>query len=114
MVLVISGQLLMQWSLFDMKLIGLISLLAVSHLSSCSSCNPEPVVPESNHDSETWSSCDEACVHARELGCEVGQPSKTGNTCEEVCENAAAYSILFNTACVVKAQSCTEVATCQG
>lgn len=43
---------------------------------------PEPPVPQQK------ATCESACSRQRELGCELGEPTPEGSTCEEICRQS--------------------------
>lgn len=100
-----------------MKLFALV-LATIAACGSCGTCcGPEPMHPQPGPDAAdagAGATCEQACTHARDLGCKEGQPSKTGKTCEEVCTNAANFGILFNTSCMVETTTCELLSKCQG
>ena len=61
---------------------------------------------------ETPETCASACTRFRELGCEEGDPTPEGKTCEDVCTQAGAAHIELDTACVVRSSSCDEARSC--
>lgn len=59
--------------------------------------------------------CEAVCAAYRGLECPEGFPTPRGNTCEEVCQNAATHGIDLSgdvNACIVKASTCREVRAC--
>ncbi len=80
----------------------LILLLALS-------CSPTPVPQPA----ETPASCSAACARWREMGCEEGQPTAEGKTCEDVCLHVGEAGIGLDTACVQQASSCEAARSCE-
>jgi hypothetical protein len=92
-------------------------LFATALLAACRPAPPPPeppvviVVP----DAASPPTCDGACQHMRELGCELGKPTPRGATCEQVCvrvqvENGGAG---FDFACLTRAGSCADADSCR-
>lgn len=67
---------------------------------------PTPVDPADKY------TCDEACVHLRDLGCEEGTPLSDGTTCEVFCEETQASGHALRPSCVMKIASCAEIDSC--
>ena len=55
------------------------------------------------------SGCERACARLADLGCEEGKPTDAGESCADVCANAAEH---LDLECVARAQSCAEVDSC--
>lgn len=49
--------------------------------------------------------CETACLHGRNLGCEWATPTPQGHTCLEVCDNAA-QTVPWNVQDLTAASSC--------
>lgn len=61
---------------------------------------PEPVGPP----------CELACVRMRELGCEEGQPTPKGDSCEEwLCAAVEAAIVDLKPACLATIADCSEI-----
>jgi hypothetical protein len=56
--------------------------------------------------------CAAACAQLRALGCDEGEPSPEGKSCETVCRVAAEAGIALGTACVATASSCEAARAC--
>jgi hypothetical protein len=50
--------------------------------------------------------CETACLHGYNLGCEWATPTPQGATCQTVCENAMA-TVPWNVSALTGATSCT-------
>ncbi|MBX4215370.1 hypothetical protein KW797_00245 [Candidatus Parcubacteria bacterium] len=52
--------------------------------------------------------CENACANQRRLGCELGQPTREGSTCEEVCEvfRHSPPALQWDLRCLLTASSC--------
>lgn len=78
-------------------------------LLACSAVPPAPAP----YDGGDPASCDDACAHLAELGCEEAEPTAEGATCVEVCRNVEGSSIVsLNPSCVVLVESCEAVGDC--
>lgn len=87
-------------------------MLAAFALGGCWQL-PEPAPPpDPEGPPPTEGECARACDRFRELGCEEGDPSPGGVTCEQVCENAAEEGVSLPAACVVGADSCDAARSC--
>lgn len=57
--------------------------------------------------------CAAACSRMRSLGCEEGEPTPAGSTCEEWCENVErSGTVSLGPACLAAIQSCGEINAC--
>jgi hypothetical protein len=59
--------------------------------------------------------CSDACDHARELHCSIGDPTPAGATCEDVCASVEAMNLheaRWPIACVLNADTCSEIERC--
>ncbi len=77
----------------DVILVAAVMLIGARCLPSP---DPDPNTPDP--------SCVAACTHLRDLGCEEGQPTDDGATCEEVCENG--MSERYDLGCVAEVIYC--------
>lgn len=101
-------------------------------LSSCEKKQPEPVPPKpipsptigpesdpsdppapvpSPLEPVPEPTCATACEKQRALGCELGEPTPEGSTCEEVCQNSKESGILelvWDVEMLTQADSCTK------
>jgi len=84
-------------------------LLLAASLAWCSS-QPPPIEPEPSPPKQY--SCTSACDRERVLGCEEGEPTEQGASCEMVCENAASSPAPLDVACLSRAMSCADVMRC--
>lgn len=77
------------------------------------SCVPVDKPPDDATDTTpAGSGCSAACIHARDdLHCEWANDTKKGRTCEETCERNEKEGVRWNTACIVDAKSCSEMAS---
>ncbi len=50
--------------------------------------------------------CETACLHGHNLGCDWATPTSQGHTCLEVCQNAA-QTVPWNTAKLTTATTCS-------
>lgn len=94
----------------------------VTCLSGC--VNPSPIkLPAASGDAgatvadapddATARGCSAACKHLRALGCQDGEPTAEGATCEVVCSNAAQSGFApLNTTCLSSAKSCAAADMC--
>lgn len=76
---------------------------------------PEPPIPEPTADPEPLPpseySCATACENQRHLGCELGQPTVEGSTCEEVCgvsSSAGVRGLEWDVEGLTQAKECGE------
>lgn len=86
----------------------LIGLLLVSLVVSCGAPVPQPrPLPQAKIES-----CADACEALRAYGCELGEPTKRGKTCESLCENSKANAVPF-ISCVDGFTSCEAAERCE-
>lgn len=84
------------------------SLAAVVLLACSGSTCRVPVRPD-------VPSCASACGRLADLGCEAGQPTPKGASCEEVCLNAERSGFaLWDVGCVTRAPDCEAADRCGG
>lgn len=92
-----------------MKAPSLLMVVAAA-LLTCERPNPPPprMLPDGAR-----ATCPGMCEHLRALGCEEGEPTPEGATCEAICEHAISvpYSRL-DIACVQAAPSCVAARRC--
>jgi hypothetical protein len=76
--------------------------------------DPEWPLPPRPSALDAGEPCDTSCQRYRQLGCEEGQPTSNGHTCEEVCNNAAKSGIDLAgpSSCTADAGTCKEVEAC--
>lgn len=87
-----------------MKVIAIAAVLA----GACSSAVIQPKPPHE-------ASCADACAHLRALGCESGELTDDGASCEDVCENLEAANLpgaRWPVSCVLGAESCSAADRC--
>jgi hypothetical protein len=92
----------------------LIILSIVTLLSGCSSQpKPQPDVPapEVLDQQQTTLDCSAACEHLREMKCELGQPSRRGKTCEDLCNTLENNGVKF-ISCTIDADTCDNANNC--
>jgi hypothetical protein len=77
----------------------------------CIACGPTPVPGPAPR--ETPETCASACENFRKLGCEEGDPTPEGKTCEDVCTQAGQSYVGLDTQCVTRATSCEEARACE-
>ena len=82
------------------------SLAIVASLSLiwCSSPGPAPAPAPSGA-----FTCATACANLRKQGCDEGQPTDAGATCEDVCTNAGDLPV----ACITRAATCDAAENCE-
>lgn len=73
-------------------------------------CSPSVASPPP---AETPETCAAACSRFRVLGCEEGDPTPEGKTCEDVCTAAGSAHVSLDTACVTRASSCEAARACE-
>lgn len=82
--------------------------LACVFVAFCGGCMPQPT-PTPLPDGDD---CARACGRLRELGCEDGQPTASGASCETVCEHDSASTAAALTPaylqCISRLASCDE------
>lgn len=79
-------------------------------LGACNTPNPPPPRVLPNGEKAT---CAGACERLRELGCEEGEPTPDGDTCEDVCFNALNVpAARLDVACLQTAPSCEAARNC--
>lgn len=87
-----------------------LALLVGALLAACGAFNPpdpRPPVPR------PIATCPGACETLRRLGCEAGEDTPAGSTCEEVCENLRSSGIVsWDLRCMASAESCEETEEC--
>lgn len=73
---------------------------------------PKPLPPEGDAGTAT---CSTACSNMRSLGCDLGEPTKKGRTCEEVCEAVRGenFGAGFPVGCLTASPSCEEAGRCR-
>lgn len=64
---------------------------------------PEPSAP---------CTCESACARLREMRCAEAEPTDLGETCEDICGNAAQSRAPLPVECLATARSCSEAAQC--
>lgn len=91
-----------------------LSLALVLVLVGCQ--NPTWPVPPPPAALDAGEPCATSCERYRQLGCEEGQPTPNGHSCEEVCNNAATKGIDLAgpSSCTADAGSCEAIETCSG
>lgn len=59
--------------------------------------------------------CATACVHLRELGCDLGEPTPRGATCERVCAEVQAHNAGagFDPRCLAHVSTCADADECR-
>ncbi len=73
---------------------------------------PQPVTPGPTPE-EAEADCSSACIHYRKLGCEEGENTNDGATCEDVCENfQASGMIVMDLDCASKVTTCDAINEC--
>lgn len=65
------------------------SLIVFLLLSACDQPNQPPQPPVT----PVLPSCETACENQRKLGCELGEPTAEGASCEEVCQNSQQFPL---------------------
>ena len=99
-----------------------IAILALFVGAACSTapcaCSAPPVSPSpelADAAKPKASTCGSACVHMRDLHCELGNVTPRGATCEKVCENTHANnaSVGFNVDCLTSAATCGAADACR-
>jgi hypothetical protein len=85
-----------------------LALLALA-LYGCSGCHP--VVPPPVPPAPPVASCQTACSHGAELGCEWAMPTAKGASCEQVCAGAETWDA-WAVPCLTAAASCAEADQC--
>lgn len=76
---------------------------------------PEPPSPsDGGAPSCSGDPCDVTCCHYRRLGCDEGEDTPKGRSCEDVCEVADAEGIELSKdpACMSEASSCEAARDC--
>ncbi len=79
-------------------------------------CVSSVLVPQAPPPPVARPSCAEACAHARELECAIGDPTPAGATCEEVClnvETAGLEDVRWPIGCVLASSTCAEADACR-
>lgn len=85
------------------RMLALLSLFVFAH------CRCVPVGPAPGR-----ATCESACAHLAELGCEAGRPTARGHSCQSVCEDAAATGWGgWDVQCVVDAVDCASADVCE-
>lgn len=90
-------------------------LLAASSMTICTprtGPDPIPIEPVPVDPVPATSDCSTACDNMRRLGCEEGETTDEGATCEMWCENAARSPAPLPVACMTRAQSCEAAGNC--
>lgn len=94
-----------------MKRILLISLLFLLGWTGCGSENKNnKITPPPNQITDT-NLCSLAEQNLKKHNCPEAQPTKTGKTFTEVCNNAQAHNIWFNPSCLSQINNCEEIKT---
>ena len=90
-------------------------VLSVIYILFFGCCKPAPVVPGSLVGDAGPVTSVAACARLEALGCPEGKPAKSGASCSDIVDrvNASGYNHV-DLACVVKAQSVTDVVKCEG
>ena len=88
------------------------TLLLLATAITCTP-TPSPTSPDTEPEASV-SKVTKLCNAYRKLGCEEGQPTPEGATCETVVRNAKAEGIdlVGNVTCVTKATTCDEARNC--
>ena len=100
-----------------------VAVLALLVGAACSTapcaCSAPPVSPSPPELADAArpkaSTCGSACVHMRDLHCELGNVTPRGATCEKVCENTHANNagVGFNVDCLTSAATCGAADACR-
>jgi hypothetical protein len=89
------------------------TLLLVAALSTAWCSNPGPPTPiDPEPRPPATASCASMCDRMRSLGCEEGEPTEGGASCEMYCENAQASPSPLPVACMTQVRSCEQVPRC--
>jgi hypothetical protein len=81
----------------------IVAILAALQIAA--TCSTHPVEPEPG--------CEAACQRMRELGCEEGNPTPEGATCEEICIEAERSGLAdVDTKCIVELEACGSYDVC--
>ncbi len=67
---------------------------------------PPPIVEDDAGSVEPAPSCDTACSYLRDRECEAGNPTPSGATCEQVCENTSSTPMEWDVVCLTDALGC--------
>lgn len=81
----------------------LLVIAAALSLTACELPPPKPAPTDG---------CAAACENLRRLGCEEGQSTQGGESCEAVCDNAQLSPAPLPTSCVARASSCDQASQC--
>lgn len=68
---------------------------------------PEPDEPKIEE------SCEAACAHLSELGCDEAKPLEDGTSCVTFCENTTKAGHSLGLACITHVASCKDVPSCR-
>lgn len=81
---------------------------------ACSpSVDPPVTPPKERPEPGSEADCASACDHLRALGCEEGQPTPGGATCETVCNNVEqSGATTLDVGCVATAETCDAARSC--
>lgn len=99
------------WGYFISRVFVL--LIGVSLLGG--NCDPPPDYPTRIRPIEagTPADCKAACDHLRSLGCEEGNPTPKGATCEDVCNSVeSSGTVTLDPGCVANIAKCEEIDAC--
>jgi len=87
-----------------LSLPGSLGVLVASIVISCSPL--DPVAPSLKDLDTRGPSCSSACDHQVQLGCDVGRPTPSGASCQEVCANATSSGYDWPLQCLDSALEC--------
>lgn len=97
-----------------MKTILFFSLICVLGLTDCGSENKNNKINNPPHEITDTNLCSLAEKNLKLHHCKEGEPTKTGKTFTEVCNNAQAHNIWFNPSCLSQINDCQEITTVCG
>jgi hypothetical protein len=75
-------------------------------LVGCPKPQPQPQHPETPVD------CATACAAASDMHCSIGERTKGGGECIDVCRNADDNGFPWNVACMTSAKTCAVLESC--